>query len=303
MKVAVLMDPIATLHPKKDTTLALMHKAIQLGHEVRYFTPYDWSVVGGAVLARTHSLKSARSKEENLKDYDLVLMRQNPPVDTEYLYATYMLSLLETQGVRVSNSPNGVREVHEKMGILRFGDWIPPTLVSLNHAQLHHFWLQHRDVIFKPLYGMGGEGVFHVDSRGHNIHVILEMLTQRGQRTIMAQRYIPAIKTSGDKRIVMIHGEPVPYALARMPAQDDFRGNLAAGATAKIVALTARDQAICQAVSPFLKEKGLDLVGLDIIGDVLTEINVTSPTCLQEISTETGVDVALSYWTGWTSCQ
>lgn len=312
MKIAVLMDPLEKLNLKKDTTLALIGEALKQGNQVRYFTPFDWFIDQGEAFATMRSLippeafaaewqQGGDPKRESLLHYDMVLMRQNPPVDSQYLYATYMLDQVAARGVLVSNHPQSVRDMNEKLGILYFTEWIPSSLVSLNQDQLYQFWQQHQDVVFKPMYGMGGEAVFHVDNRGENLHVILETLTVRGTRTIMAQRYLPEIKTAGDKRILMVHGEPVPFALARIPAKDDFRGNLAAGATGKVVPLTSRDQAICQAVSSFLKEKGLHFVGLDVIGDYLTEINVTSPTCLREIEAETGISIAKKYWDRFTS--
>lgn len=309
MKIAVVMNPLDHLDPKKDTTLALIESAIRRGDSVRSFTPSDWFIDQGKAYAHTRSLLPPKRHQDRwqyaedqqvdcLTDYDVVLMRQDPPVDSQYLYITYLLSLIEDQGVFVSNRPQSVRDMNEKMGILHFPEWIPPTLVSLNQTQLYQFWEQHHDVVFKPMYGMGGKSVFHVGKAGENLRVILEVLTEFGTRTIMAQRYIPAIRSQGDKRILMIHGEPIPFALARIPAADDFRGNLAAGATGKVVPLTQRDQAICQAVSPVLKEKGLHFVGLDVIGDWLTEINVTSPTCLREIEAVADVKIADLYWEG-----
>ncbi|MCX7114956.1 MAG: glutathione synthase [Gammaproteobacteria bacterium] len=309
MKIAVLMDPLEHLNPKKDTTLALIQCAMENGHTVRCFTQKTLYAQEDQVFAKTINLEYTLSKKESwaygkdekedaLNTYDVVLMRQDPPVDSEYLYATYLLDRLVAQGVLVSNGPQAVRDMNEKLGILQFQDCIPPTLVSSDQHRLRQFWEHHHDVVFKPLYGMGGESVFHMGPSGENMNVTLDMLTLHGSRTIMAQRYIPAIQDKGDKRILMIHGEPIPYALARIPAKGDFRGNLAAGATGEVVPLTPRDQAICQAVAPVLKEKNLHFVGLDVIGDYLTEINVTSPTCLREISSTTGLDIAKTYWEG-----
>lgn len=306
MKIAVLMDPLARLNPKKDTTLALIRAALDLQYEVNIFTPQDWFWREGQLLATLSSItyaepalwETAPLAEHPLSEFDVILMRQDPPVDSQYVYATYALEHAERAGVLVSNHPQSVRDMNEKFAITTFPDLITPTIVSLDKKQLREFWERHEEVVYKPLNAFGGENVFYVDKQGKNLAVIIDLLTQHGTQTIMAQRYIPAIKTHGDKRILMIHGEPAEVALARMPAKNDWRGNLAAGATGKIVPLTERDKAICAAVAPTLKAKGLHFVGLDVIGDCLTEINVTSPTCLCEIENATGLALAGKYWSG-----
>lgn len=312
MKIAVLMDPLFSLNPKKDTSLALIRTAIEMGHDVQVFTPEDWYWKEGEAYALVSSITLIDAtrllwetgpvlEEQLLTTYDVILMRQDPPVDQQYLYATYALEHAERSGVLVSNRPQAVRDLNEKFAITRYPAYVIPTLITQNRKRLRTFWEQHHDVVYKPLDAYGGESVLRVDQTGANIAVILDLLTQYGTRSIMAQQYIPAIKDQGDKRILMIHGEPVPYALARMPATDDWRGNLAAGATGVVVPLTQRDLDICAAVTPFLKASGLHLVGLDVIGDWLTEINVTSPTCLCEIEKESGLPLARQYWEGISS--
>lgn len=222
-------------------------------------------------------------------------MRKDPPFDMEYIYTTYALDLAERDGVLVANRPQSLRDANEKFFTLNFPQCCPTTLVSKDMQQLKRFWQTHQNVIFKPLEGMGGSSVFHVDEHGRNLSVILEVLTKGQSLNIMAQRYIPEISTVGDKRILLVNGEPIPYALARIPAKGELRGNLAAGAMGKVVPITARDRWICEQIAPTLKVKGLYFVGIDVIGDYLTEINVTSPTCLREISAETGLDIAGDY--------
>lgn len=304
MKIAVLIDPIKSLNPKKDTTLALIQHAQAQAFEVMIFTPEDWYCRDGAAFAHMSSIKISPKLSTELEGefpldaFDIILMRQNPPVDSQYLYASFALELAEKRGVLVSNRPQGVRDNNEKLSLMQFAHIAPPTLVSQNRQRLRAFWEVHQQVVFKPLNAMGGHSVCRVDEGGQNLAVILDLLTHNGTQSIMAQRYIPEISTAGDKRILMIHGEPVPYALARMPAAGDWRGNLAAGATGEVVPLTERDKALCKELSPFLKASGLHFVGLDVIGHWLTELNVTSPTCLREISETTGLDLAGLYWQG-----
>jgi glutathione synthase len=291
MKIAFLIDPLATLKPDHDTSLALMHAAIARGWECVYFTQNDLFCRDGQAFAAWHRLDGT-SQTRALSTLDVIFMRQDPPVDTEYVYAVHALALAEQAGVLVLNSPRGLREVNEKMFALHFPQCIPPTLVTSNMQHLQEFWQEHRHVVFKPLDGMGGKGVFVVDERGLNLGVILETLTHHQAVTIMAQRYLPDINTQGDKRILLIAGQPLPVALARFPKAGESRGNLAAGGHGQVVALTARDQWICEQVAPSLRDKGLFFVGIDVIGDYLTEINVTSPTCLVEIAQATGLDIA-----------
>ncbi|KTD32295.1 glutathione synthetase [Legionella moravica] len=309
MKVAVLMDPLHRLKPYKDTTVAMISSAKAMGWSCVYFTQEDLFCSSGHSYARVHEisigdLHSSEWAEVNdlgekpLSDFDMILMRKDPPFDIEYIYTTYALELAERDGVLVANKPQSLRDANEKFFTLNFPQCCPLTLVSRDIKRLKAFWREHKNVIFKPLEGMGGSSVFHVDEQGRNLSVILEVLTKGETKCIMAQRYIPEIAVTGDKRILVIHGEPVPYALARIPAQGELRGNLAAGARGEVVPITARDRWICEQIGPVLKDKGLYFVGIDVIGDYLTEINVTSPTCLREISEETGLDIAGDFLRG-----
>ncbi len=303
MKLAVLLDPLYQLKPYKDTTIAMLKRAQEFGWFCVYFTQKDLFFRDGRVFARVYELtigdehspdwaSSQELGEKALGEFDIVLMRKDPPFNTEYIYTTYLLELAEREGVLVANKPQSLRDANEKFFTLNFPQCCPPTLVSRDINRLKAFWQQHQQVIFKPAEGMGGSSVFHVDQQGRNLSVILEVLTQNQTCTILAQRYIPEIASKGDKRILVINGEPVPYALARIPAPGELRGNLAAGARGEVVPITKRDRWICEQVAPTLKEKGLYFVGLDVIGDFLTEINVTSPTCMREIAAETGLDIA-----------
>lgn len=306
MKIAVLMDPLSYIKPYKDTTVAMIQSANQLGWLCVYFTQKDLYCREGKAYANVHEIYTgdehqlnwAKTKplgEKPLSDFDIVLMRKDPPFDMEYIYTTYALELAEQEGVLVANKPHSLRDANEKFFTLNFPQCCPDTLVSMDIERLKAFWAKHRNVIFKPLAGMGGSSVFHVDEEGRNLSVILEVLTKGQSLTIMAQQYIPQIATLGDKRILLINGEPIPYALARIPAKGELRGNLAAGATGTVVAITDRDRWICEQIAPVLKTKGLYFVGIDVIGDYLTEINVTSPTCAREISAETGLDITGDY--------
>lgn len=306
MKLAVLMDALHTLKPYKDSTVAMINSAQRRGWSCSYFTQHDLFCQGGLAYAHTHAITinditqpnwadTRPLGEQPLTDFDIILMRKDPPFDMEYIYSTYALELAEKQGVLVANKPQSLRDANEKFFTLNFPQCCPVTLVSRDIERLRAFWHTHQQVIFKPLAGMGGRSVFHVDEEGRNLSVILEVLTHGEQISVMAQQYIPEISTHGDKRIILINGEPVPYALARIPAKGELRGNLAAGASGKVVPITERDRWICQQIAPSLIAKGLYFVGIDVIGDYLTEINVTSPTCICEISAETGLDIADDY--------
>lgn len=306
MKIAVLMDDPSRLAPKKDSTIAMIASAKQFGFECVYFTIRDLFCLDGVPYAHMFDINLLDLNEKKwcalsavgvraLHTFDVILMRKDPPIDKNYLDALHLLSLAERQGVWVSNRPHGLRDVHEKMATLQYPSLIPTTCVSSNVSQLKDFWQQHREVIFKRLNGMGGQSVFHVGADGRNVSVILELLTENQSQCIMAQTFIPEIHTHGDKRILMIGGKPIPYALARFPAEGESRGNLAAGGRGQVVPLTAQDQKICQDIAPMLLEKGLDFVGIDVIGNYLTEINVTSPTCIREINKETNLDIAGLY--------
>lgn len=306
MKLAVLMDPLHQLKPYKDSTVAMIKSAKALGWFCVYFTQKDLFCREGRPYAQVYDIEIgdehhpdwAKSKalgERPLNSFDIVLMRKDPPFDMEYIYTTYALDLAEQEGVLVANRPQSLRDANEKFFTLNFPQCCPPTLVSRDINRLKDFWQLHQNIIFKPLEGMGGNSIFHVDQQGRNLSVILEVLTKGQTVNIMAQHYIPEITTMGDKRILLINGLPVPYALARIPAKGELRGNLAAGARGEVVAITARDRWICEQISPTLKAKGLYFVGIDVIGDYLTEINITSPTCVREITAETGIDIAGDY--------
>lgn len=306
MKLAVLMDPLHRLTPYKDTTLGMIQAAARRGWSCHYFTPMDIRCHSGQAFANmsTISLGDLQSPtwakvkdlgEKPLADYDIILMRKDPPFDTEYIYATYVLDLAEKAGVLVANRPQSLRDVNEKFFTLNFPECCPPTLVSKNAKHLRNFWEEHRNVIYKPLEGMGGSSVFHVAEDGRNLSVILEVLGKHQTVTVMAQRYLPAIESAGDKRILLINGKPIPFGLARHPAKGELRGNLAAGGQGQVVPISERDIFICQQLAPQLQQRGLYFVGIDVIGDYLTEINVTSPTCAIEIQAETGIDILGEY--------
>jgi glutathione synthase len=306
MNIAFWIDPLTHLAPKKDSSVAMIESALAREWNCFYFTQQDLYVLAGVPYARLTSIKAISAEkpaqaslgkisDRPLTEMDIILIRKDPPVDNEYLYATYLLELAARLGVLVSNRPQGLRDANEKCFTLNFPECCPATLVTQNIERLRAFWETHRDVIFKPLSGMGGRSVFHVAPDGRNVGVILETLTLSGTVTIMAQQYIPAIREAGDKRILLIQGQPLDYALARIPSPHDFRGNLAAGATGHVVSITARDRFICEHIAPALREKGLDFVGIDVIGEYLTEVNVTSPTCIREIVAETGLDIAGEY--------
>lgn len=306
MKLSVLMDPLDKLTPYKDTTIAMIQRAQALGWLCSYFTQTDLYCQQGKAYAQMSSIKVgnvashswAQVKplgEQLLSEFDLILMRKDPPFNLEYIYSTYALELAQNEGVLVANRPQSLRDANEKYFTLNFPLCCPPTLVSSDLSRLRAFWSTHQQVIFKPLEGMGGCSVFHVNEQAENLSVILEVLTKKQTVNIMAQRYIPEIATTGDKRILLINGEPIPYALARIPLKGELRGNLAAGAQGKVVPISERDRWICQQIAPTLRAKGLYFVGIDVIGDYLTEINVTSPTCLREIEAETGLDIAGEY--------
>ncbi len=301
MKLAFVVDPLDRIKPQKDSSFAMMREAETRGHQLYAMRQIDLAWRGGNVvgcarrLTLTDDLKHwhrmGEFEETALHEFDAVLMRKDPPVDTEYLYSTYLLELAERSGARVFNSPRALRDHNEKLAIAEFPQFIAPTLVSRGARLIHEFLAEHEDVIIKPLDGMGGSSIFRIRQSDPNVNVIVETLTKFGTRTVMAQRYISAI-SKGDKRILVIDGEPIPYALARIPKPGETRGNLAAGGTGVAQALSARDREIAETLGPRLRERGLLLVGLDVIGDYLTEINVTSPTCMVEIAAQTGFSAA-----------
>lgn len=293
MKFVFIIDPIASLKPAKDTTLAIMREAQRRGHAVYISQQHDLFLRGNQARLKT---KKFHFVEENYileheaelapSDFDAVFMRKDPPFDNEYLYSTYLLEIARDQGARVLNDPTAVRSWNEKLAVTRFPQFTPDFLVTADNHLIREFLGQHQDIVVKPLDGMGGTSIYRLGLQDPNISVILETITDFGKRTIMAQRYLPAIK-QGDKRILIINGNPIPYALARIPKAGETRGNLAAGGTGVAQPLNDRDWEIANTVGPVLKENGLFLVGLDVIGDYLTEINVTSPTGMVEIAKQT----------------
>ena len=303
MKIAFLSDPLKDFKIYKDTTYAMMREAAKRGHEIFNFEPQDMAYSGNQVSALTRRIHlqepnstglwfEAQAKvEQPLHYFDAVIQRKDPPFDMEYVYATYLLELAEKNGARVFNKPAAIRNHNEKLSIAQFPQFTAPTIVTRDENRLRAFHAEHGDIILKPLDGMGGAGVFKVNADGLNLGSIIEMLTQNGTRTIMGQRYIPDISL-GDKRVLLIGGKVVPYALARIPQGGEVRGNLAAGGVGVAQPLTEREKLIGETLAPQLAERGLLLVGCDVIGGFLTEVNVTSPTCFQEITDQTGFDVA-----------
>jgi glutathione synthase len=301
MKLGVIMDPIAGINIKKDSTFAMLLAASKRGWDLYYMEQKDLFIEQQQARAQVRILTVQDDKSNwfgfhqqstiALAEMDAVLMRKDPPFDIEYIYSTYILELAQKQGLLVVNDPRSLRDVNEKMFINHFPQCIAPTLVTRNHDQLLTFIRQQGVAVLKPLEGMGGKSVFKVTQGDPNTNVIIETLTDGHRRYIMAQKYLPEI-AQGDKRILLIDGIPVDYALARIPMAGETRGNLAAGGTGKGVALSERDRWICAQVGPALRERGLMFVGLDVIGDYLTEINVTSPTCIRELETIYNIDIA-----------
>ena len=301
MKILFVADPLDSFKIHKDSTYAMMVEAAKRGHEL-HFAPQEglmWK--GGRVLGECSriTLESAKDpwyrlaapKETPLAGFGAVLMRKDPPFDVEYVASTWLLELAQKEGAKVFNDPRAVRDHSEKLAIAQFAGFTAPTLVARLPGQIQEFIDAQRDVILKPLDGMGGTSVFRVAAGDPNRNVVVETLAQDGARSVMAQRYIPEIR-DGDKRILLIAGKPVPHCLARIPKAGETRGNLAAGGTGLAKPLSARDLEIANALAPQLAARGLLLVGLDVIGDWLTEINVTSPTCFREIADQTGFNVA-----------
>jgi len=304
LSLLFVVDPLPLLKAYKDSTVAMMRVAAGRGHDIWACTPAQMRWREGRVTALAQRLQLLPAGEEDsawyveldagaraLAGFDAVLMRKDPPFDTEYLYATHLLSAAQRDGAAVFNDPQALRDHNEKFAITEFADFTVPTLVTREMEALRQF---HRDlgqVVVKPLDGMGGTGVFVLQEHEPNLNAILETVTLDGARTVMAQRYIPEIR-NGDKRVLLIGGQPVPFALARIPKPGETRGNLAAGGTGRAQPLADSDRAIAEALAPTLAARGLLLVGLDVIGDYLTEINVTSPTCFVEIEQQTGFDVA-----------
>ena len=301
IKLGIVMDPIDQININKDTSFAMLLEAQTRGWEIHYMQLNDLYLRNGRAFARTRQLKVQRDAqqwyafagEQNiaLEELNVILMRKDPPFDQEYIYATYLLECAESRGVTVINKPQSLRDANEKLYTAWFPQCCADTLVAREPQLIREFLIEHQQIILKPLDGMGGASIFHLRINDPNISVILEIMTQHKQRFVMAQKYLPQIK-DGDKRILLVNGEPVPYALARIPAKGETRGNLAAGGTAEGRELTERDYWIAAQVGPTLKEKGLIFVGLDVIGDYLTEINVTSPTCVQELDRQYNINIS-----------
>ena len=298
--LGVVMDPISAINYKKDSTLAMLLAAQEKGWQLKYLELSDLYLENGVAKGRMASLKVfadpnkwyelEAAVDQDLSSLDVILMRKDPPFDNEFLYATHILEYAERAGTLVVNRPESLRNFNEKLFATQFPQCCPPLIVSRDMQRLRAFYQEHGDVVFKPLDGMGGMSVFRVKPNDPNVSVILETLTALGTQQIMGQKFIPEI-SNGDKRILLIDGEPVAYALARVPAVGENRGNLAAGGTGVGTALSERDHWICQQVAPKIKSSGLLFVGLDVIGDFLTEINVTSPTCIRELDNQYSLNI------------
>ena len=301
MKFAFLADALDSFKTYMDSTYAMMAEAARRGLDVHAFQQKGLVFDCGAVVAEASRIEVTGDPDDwyradaprvsNLAEFDAVLVRKDPPFDMEYLYLTYLLELAEKSGARIVNRPEAIRSHNEKLAITQFPEFVTPTIVTSDSARIRAFHGEHRDLILKPLDAMGGAGIFRVKEDGLNLGSIIETLTHNGARTIMVQRFIPEI-AQGDKRILLIGGEVVPFSLARIPQNGEVRGNLAAGGLGVAQPLTERDREIGEALAPILSKRGLLLVGLDVIGNYLTEVNVTSPTCFQEIMQQTGFDVA-----------
>jgi len=301
MQLLFIADPLASFKTTKDTTFAMMREAQRRGHTLAACEPQDvmWER-GGPVMAHVRDIvltghadgwfNVRQERAVPLAAFDAVLMRKDPPFDSEYFYATHLLEQAERDGARVFNKPRALRDHPEKLAIMEFPQFIGPTLVTRDARDIQRFHAEHRDIILKPLDGMGGMGIFRVGPDGMNLGSITETLNRGGAQSLMVQKFLPEI-AEGDKRVLIIGGQPVPYCLARIPQGSEVRGNLAAGGKGVARALSVRDYEIANALGPILQSRGLLLAGVDVIGDYVTEINVTSPTCFQEIQQQTGCDV------------
>ena len=301
VKLGVVMDPIADINVKKDTTLAMLLAAQRRGWELYYMEQSDLSLDQGLARATVRCISVEDNPESwfevgspqdiALSDLDVVLMRKDPPFDMDFIYSTYILEAAQREGTLVVNDPRSLRDCNEKLFATQFPQCCPPLIVAASAARLKAFHAEHGDVIFKPLDGMGGASIFRVKAGDPNLSVIIETLTDHGRQQIMAQKFLPEI-VDGDKRILMVDGVPAEFGLARIPMSGETRGNLAAGGSGVAMPLTDRERWICSQVAPVLREKGLLFVGLDVIGDYLTEINVTSPTCVRELDRAHQLDIA-----------
>jgi glutathione synthase len=305
MNILFVADPLDSFKIYKDTTFAMMRQAQARGHTLGVCEPQQISWVrGGLVQAQVSTItltgdplvwyRIDSTTLRPLKSFDAIVMRKDPPFDSEFFYATHLLEQAEREGARVFNKPRALRDHPEKLAILEFPQFIGPTLVTRSAADIRQFHAQHKDIILKPLDGMGGTGIFRVKEDGLNLGGIIETLNKEGAQTVMVQKFLPAIE-QGDKRVLVIGGKPVPFSLARIPQGGEVRGNLAAGGKGVAQPLSARDRFIAESLGPILSNRGLLLIGLDVIGDSLTEINVTSPTCFQEIFDQAGFDVAAMF--------
>ena len=301
LKIGVVMDPIEDINYKKDSTLAMLLEAQSRGWELYYMEQADLYIAHDVARANMKKLKvfndagnwfQLKAAEDlPLDSLDAILMRKDPPFDMNYIYSTYILEKAEEKGTIIINKAQSLRDANEKLFTNNFSQCMPPTLVSSQAEHIKAFYKEHKDIILKPLDGMGGASVFRIKEGDSNLSVIIETLTEHGTKLTMAQRFIPEIK-KGDKRILLINGVPVPYALARIPAKGETRANLAAGGEGVGIELTDRDRWICEQVAPLLKEKGLIFVGIDVIGDYLTEVNVTSPTCIRELDKQYNINIS-----------
>ena len=302
LNVAVVMDPIEDIKPAKDTTLAMMLAAQRRGWTLSYLELRHLWLRDGVAWGRAHPVEVRDDLDDwftrgepaarRLGEFDAILMRKDPPFDTEYIYATYILERAETAGALVVNRPQGLRDMNEKVYTAWFPECCAPTLITRDMADMHAFLREHGRAVCKPLYGMGGRSIFVLDAGDKNASVVFETLTEYGTRYAIVQRYIPDIVTTGDSRVILVDGEPVPYALARIPSAADNRGNLAAGAKGVGRPLNDRDRWLADRIGPALRERGMLFVGLDVIGGFVTEINVTSPTGVRELGKQFGIDIA-----------
>jgi len=301
VRLAVVMDPIQSIKPAKDSTLAMLLAAQRRGWEIWYLEQRDLWLRDGRAFGRArplevrddpavwHTLGSTETIE--LAAMDVILMRKDPPFDTEYIYTTYILERAEVEGALVVNRPQGLRDMNEKVFTAWFPQCCAPTLITRKMAAMHAFLAEHSRIVCKPLFGMGGKSIFVIEQGDKNAGVVFETMTEYGSRFAIVQKYLPEIVAGGDARVLLVDGEPVPYALARIPAATDHRGNLAAGARAEGRPLTGRDRWLAAQIGPTLRERGMLFVGLDVIGDYVTEINVTSPTCIRELDRQFGLDI------------
>ena len=301
IKLGIVMDPISQVKVTKDSSMAMMFEAQKRGYEIYYMEMQDLYLDRGQARANTHRVKVfddtnhwyelSQQQDIALSELDAILMRKDPPFDTEYIYATYMLERAEVEGTLIVNKPQSLRDCNEKLFTAWFADLTPRTLVTRSDTQIRAFHQELKDIIIKPLDGMGGSSIFRIKEEDANVGVIIETLTNHGQQYAMVQEYMPEI-VDGDKRILVVNGEPMPYCLARIPAMGETRGNLAAGGRGVARPLSPKDKLIAETIAPELKKRGLYFVGLDIIGDKVTEINVTSPTCIREIEAAYPINIS-----------